>query len=65
MAIHSSTFGSVTLTDDDAKKFKRQVTYGRPKANATEAVARGVAIAKQFRDGRALTVTLPKKPTAK
>lgn len=49
MAIQSNAFGRVTLTGEDAKKFKRQVTFGRPKAGARENVARGVELAKAFR----------------
>lgn len=61
MAVRSTAFGSVTLTEEDAKKFNRQVTYGRPKAAAVQSVERGVAMAKAFRSsGRMLTVTLPK-----
>lgn len=51
MAVQSSAFGSVTLTDEDAKKFKRQVTYGKPKASAKESVSRGVKLASEFRTG--------------
>lgn len=60
MTVHSSAFGGVTLTGDDAKKFNRQVTFGRPKADASASVARGVALAKGFRaGGRKLILTLP------
>ncbi|WP_150132687.1 hypothetical protein [Neorhizobium sp. SOG26] len=53
MSIKSSAFGGVTLTGEDAKKFVNQVTYGRHKKEATEAVARGSAMAKSFaRDGK-------------
>ncbi|MDP1617059.1 hypothetical protein [Phenylobacterium sp.] len=62
MAVISSTFGSVTLTDEDAKKFKRQVTYGKPKASAKESVTRGVKLAGDFRQGnRELTFKAPAK----
>ena len=42
MTVQSSTFGGVTLTGDDAKKFVNQITYGRPRREAAAAVARGV-----------------------
>lgn len=62
MAVHSSTFGSVTLTDEDAKKFKRQVTYGKPKAGARESVERGVKMAGDFRaSNRELSFKAPVK----
>lgn len=49
MAIQSNAFGRVTLTGEDAKKFKRQVTFGRPKASAKENVERGVKLVREFR----------------
>jgi hypothetical protein len=61
MAIHSTAFGSVTLTEEDAKTFKRQVTYGKPKPNAKVAVARGVQMAKEFRETRTLTIKVAAK----
>jgi len=57
MAVNSTAFGSVTLTGDDAKKFKRQVTFGKPKATAKASVKRGVELAEAFRaNKRTLTV---------
>lgn len=62
MAVHSSAFGSVTLTEEDAKKFKAQVTFGRPKAAAKESVTRGVTLADSFRQGnREITLRFPAK----
>lgn len=53
MSIMSHAFGRVTLTDEDAKKFKNQVRYGKPKAAAVEGVKRGVALAHEFeKDGK-------------
>jgi hypothetical protein len=52
MAVVTSTFGGVRLTGKDAKKFKAQTTYGKPKAAAREAYARGSKLAHDFtRDG--------------
>lgn len=52
MGIVSSAFGRVELTKADAAKFRNQVTYGRPKKAATEAVAEGVKLSAQMhRDG--------------
>jgi hypothetical protein len=52
MSIISNAFGRVTLTGDDAAKFKNQVAYGRPKAAAKESVVRGIALSKELsRDG--------------
>lgn len=62
MAVQSSAFGSVTLTEEDAKKFQNQVTYGKPKASARESVYRGVKLASEFRTGgRELTFKAPVK----
>jgi hypothetical protein len=46
MAIKSNAFGRVTLTEQDAKKFQDQVTYGKPKAAAKEAAKRGVKLSR-------------------
>lgn len=62
MAVNSSSFSSVTLTEEDAKKFKRQITFGKPKAAANASVSRGVELADQFRSsGRTLTIKVPGK----
>lgn len=50
MAIRSNAFGRVTLTENDAKKFERQVTYGKPKSEAQESLKRGVKLAQSLRD---------------
>lgn len=50
MSIVSHTFGRVKLTEADAAKFKNQVTYGRPKAAARNAVAEGVKHSKSLSD---------------
>jgi hypothetical protein len=46
MAIKSHAFGRVTLTEQDAKKFQAQVTYGKPKAAAKESAKRGVELSR-------------------
>ena len=48
MAINSTAFGRVTLTDDDAKKFERQVRYGRANEQAKASVVQGRALAAAF-----------------
>jgi hypothetical protein len=50
MAVKSNAFGRVILTGEDAKKFKNQVTYGKPKAAAIESLARGTSMAASFRE---------------
>jgi hypothetical protein len=49
MAITSHAFGRVTLTEEDADKFARQVKYGRTSKSAKDAVARGAAIAQDVK----------------
>jgi hypothetical protein len=61
MSIHSSAFGRVTLTDDDAKKFEQQVRYGRPKDAARDSVKRGVEAVKEYRETGALRFSLSVK----
>ena len=59
MAIESNSFGRVTLTGGDARKFLNQVTFGKPKQAATDSVKRGVEMSRAMRDnGGKLTVTL-------
>jgi hypothetical protein len=59
MAIKSSTFGRVTLTESDAKKFKSQISHGKPKKAASESLKRGVEISRAMRDsGGKITLTL-------
>lgn len=48
MAIHSTTFGRVSLTETDAEKFMKQVTYGRPKPAAHETAKRGVELSREY-----------------
>jgi hypothetical protein len=58
MSIKSSTFGRVELTGDDARKFRRQVTYGRAKPAAKEAVARGVVLSQNLKESGSVRVKL-------
>lgn len=48
MSVSSSTFGAVRLTKSDARKFRDQVTYGRPKQAAVDACARGKKAASDY-----------------
>ncbi|NQV40689.1 MAG: hypothetical protein HQ505_09235 [Nitrosopumilus sp.] len=60
MSIKSDAFGRVTLTDRDAKKFKNQVTYGRPKAAAVESVRRGMALNDTYKNSGKIVFKLKK-----
>ncbi len=48
MAIKSHAFGRVTLTDEDAKKFSNQVTFGKPSRAAVESLVRGKKLVKEM-----------------
>lgn len=58
MAVISSAFGQVKLTETDAKKFKNQVTYGKPKAAAHETVARGNKLFSEYQSNGKVRLTL-------
>lgn len=59
MSITSNAFGRVTLTGRDAKKFKAQVTHGRPKVAAVESLRRGIEMSRQFeKNGGSVTLKL-------
>jgi hypothetical protein len=62
MAIKSSTFGRVTLTEGDAKKFRNQITHGKPKPEAEKSLKRGVELSRTLRaHGATATLTLKKR----
>jgi hypothetical protein len=62
MGIKSNAFGRVTLTDDDAKKFRNQVSYGKPKQAAAESVKRGVQMVQTFQENKGkVTVRLKQR----
>lgn len=48
MAVHSNTFGGLQLSGEDAKKFRSQVTSGRPSSAAKASALKGVAAAQQL-----------------
>ena len=50
MAIHSSNFGVTRLTNEDSKKFVKQVTYGRPSQAATNSLRNGQKLLRELRD---------------
>ncbi len=58
MSIQPSAFGRVTLTKQDAKKFKNQVSYGRISSTATETVSRGVDLSRELRKSGRVTVKI-------
>ena len=52
MAIRSNAFGRITLTGPDAKKFRNQASYGKPKAAAAKNVKKGLLMLKQATSSR-------------
>jgi hypothetical protein len=58
VSIKSNAFGRVTLTDEDAKKFRDQVSYGKPKQAAKDSVRRGMEMVKSFQDTGKVTIKL-------
>lgn len=48
MSVKTSTFGAVRLTDEEARKFRDQITYGRPKQAAVDSYARGKSAASEY-----------------
>ena len=46
MAIHSTAFGVIRLTNKESEKFRRQVTYGRPSKAALATLKQGEALLK-------------------
>jgi hypothetical protein len=62
MAVISSAFGQVKLTDDDAKKFQNQVTYGKPKPSAHETVKQGSALFREFQANGKIRIAVAATP---
>jgi len=58
MAVHTTVFGGVRLSGEDAKKFSNQITYGRPKKAAASALARGGKLLKEFDKKGFVTISL-------
>jgi hypothetical protein len=48
MAVHTSVFGAVRLSGDEAKKFSRQVAFGRPKQAAVQGLLKGTKLLKEY-----------------
>lgn len=62
MGVKTSTFGGVTLTNEEAEKFVLQVKYGRPKKRAMTLLAEGRNLLKQFEEQGNVTL-VPHKDT--
>ncbi len=64
MGVKTSVFGSVTLTNEEAEKFVRQVKYGRPKKNAAKLLREGRTLLKKFEE-QGDVMLYPRKDTQK
>lgn len=58
MAVHTSIFGGIRLSGEDAKKFSDQITYGRPKKAAVNALADGKKLLKEYDKKGFATISL-------
>lgn len=61
MSVKTTIFGGITLSGEDAKAFKRQITYGRPKKAAREAYARGSELVAEYNRKGYATIRPTKK----
>lgn len=61
MSIHSDAFGRVTLTNDDARKFEKQIRYGRPNQAAKDAVKKGSDAVKEYQRNGVVRISLKNK----
>lgn len=58
MSIKSNAFGGVVLSGADAKKFRNQVIFGKPKAAAKATVKRGIKLSRMFQEDGMVVVTV-------
>jgi len=65
MSVHSTMFGSVRLSGDDAQKFVRQVEKGRPKVEAVDSAKRGRSLAEEYAETGKATLSFAPKNSAR
>lgn len=61
MSVISTTFGAVRLTGDDAKKFRDQLTHGKPSAAARETVKYGRQLVRDAANGSLTIEVRPRR----
>lgn len=61
MSVHSTFFGVTKLTGEDSKKFRQQVTYGRPKKAAVASLKRGKALLRAIDSNKSVEVKTKKR----
>jgi hypothetical protein len=50
MTILSNVSGATVLSGEDARKFRLQATYGRPRSAARDSAIRGAKLLKQLKE---------------
>lgn len=58
MAVCTSTFGGVTLTDGDAREFLKKINDKRPNQAAQQTAKEGQELLKEYREKGFITVTM-------
>ena len=58
MSVHTSVLGGVRLTGQDAKKFRNQVTYGRPNKAAGKGLEEGTRLVKEYNERGFARITI-------
>lgn len=61
MAVHSTVFGGIKLSGDDAKAFKRQVDEAKPNPLAERAYREGRDLVEGYRTDGFVKITIDRK----
>ncbi len=61
MAVHSSVFGGIELTGEDAKVFRQKVEESKPNECATKAYQEGQEMVREFKEHGFVRVKLGSK----
>lgn len=60
MAVHTSIFGGVCLTDEDARTFRKQIAEQRPPREAKESLEKGRELLAEFKENGFVRIKLNK-----
>lgn len=61
MAVHTSIFGGVRLTDEDAKAFRKQIDEGRPSQAAKDALKAGRKMVAEYKEKGFVRIAIKKQ----
>jgi hypothetical protein len=61
MSVHTSILGGVRLTGQDAKKFRDQVTRGRPSKAAGKGLEEGTRLVKEYNANGFARISIKRK----